>query len=263
MSVIRVQKNKNYTCMSNYHLREKGLSLKAKGLMSVMLSLPDDWDYSIAGLVAISKENETAIKSALKELKVFGYVRVTKLPPSKTKSGRIEYIYDILEEPEKQEQDVEKQGIENLPLENLHVENQVQLNTKKQNTKKTNTKDKEKIYKKETKIIIDTCLKNDIEDEKSIDLIEDFLVTMKIKTKKSIEANIAKIAGKDFSIIQKCINLAYERNYKYIPDPEWLKPKYSNNRLPQELRLHGTTTKEGRERFKKMVENNDDRLKKF
>lgn len=69
--------------MSNTHLRDKNLSLKAKGLLSVMLSLPDNWDYSIAGLVTISKENETAVKSALNELKDSNYVVVTKENPTK------------------------------------------------------------------------------------------------------------------------------------------------------------------------------------
>lgn len=71
MSVIRVEKTKNYTVMSNYHFKEKEMSLKAKGLLSLMLSLPDNWDYTIAGLVTICKENESAIKSALDELKIF------------------------------------------------------------------------------------------------------------------------------------------------------------------------------------------------
>ena len=61
MSVIRINKNKDYVTMSNYHFKEKEMSLKAKGLLSEMLSLPDDWDYSIEGLVSINKENETAI----------------------------------------------------------------------------------------------------------------------------------------------------------------------------------------------------------
>ncbi len=56
MAKFKIEKNKNYTIMSNYHLRDKNLSYKAKGLLSFMLSLPDDWDYSINGLVAISKE---------------------------------------------------------------------------------------------------------------------------------------------------------------------------------------------------------------
>ena len=72
--VFKIEKNKNYTVMSNYHLRDKNLSLKAKGLLSFMLSLPEDWDYSINGLVSICKEEETAIKSALKELKINKYL---------------------------------------------------------------------------------------------------------------------------------------------------------------------------------------------
>ena len=66
MAIFRTHKNQNYTVMSNYHLKEKNMRLKAKGLLSVMLSLPDDWDYSLEGLVAICKENETSVKSAIK-----------------------------------------------------------------------------------------------------------------------------------------------------------------------------------------------------
>ncbi len=119
---LNVHKNRNYTIMSNYHLRETEMTLKAKGLLSVILSLPPEWDYSIAGLVAISKENETAIKSALRELKKFGYLKITKMMPNETDSGRIEYSYDIYEEPSEalkaEFQSLEKQGAENQPLEN-------------------------------------------------------------------------------------------------------------------------------------------------
>lgn len=128
MSKIRVNKDKNYVTMSNFHLKEKEMSLKAKGLLSVMLSLPDNWNYSIQGLVTICKENETSIKSTLEELKSFGYLIVTKLMPNETESGRIEYIYDIYEKPIEKKQTVEKQGIENLGVEFLGVENQGQLN---------------------------------------------------------------------------------------------------------------------------------------
>lgn len=110
--------------MSNYHFKEKDMSLKAKGLLSEMLSLPDNWDYSIRGLVAINKENESSIKSTLEELKKFGYLRITKLLPNQTKSGRIEYIYDIFEK----KQEGKKQEVENLGVEFLGVENQVQYN---------------------------------------------------------------------------------------------------------------------------------------
>lgn len=94
-SVCRVNKNANYTVMSNYHLRSTNLSLKAIGLLSKVLSLPENWDYSISGLTAICKEKETAIKAALDELKHWGYLNVTKLMPNETNSGRIEYYVQI------------------------------------------------------------------------------------------------------------------------------------------------------------------------
>ena len=74
--------------MSNYHFKDKDLSLKAKGLLSLMFSLPEDWDYSINGLVSICKENESAITSTLKELKEHGYLVVTKFMPNQTDTGR-------------------------------------------------------------------------------------------------------------------------------------------------------------------------------
>ena len=136
MSVIRVEKTKDYTIMGNYHLKEKYMSLKAKGLMSVILSLPNDWEYSIAGLVAICKENESAIKSTLTELKDFGYLQVIKKMPNETDTGRIEYEYIIYEN--KQKQGIKKQGVENLGVEIQQVENQGQYNINNKNTNKLN-----------------------------------------------------------------------------------------------------------------------------
>jgi len=147
MAVIRVNKTKNYTVMSNYHLRDKRLSLKAKGLLSVMLSLPETWDYSIAGLVSICKENTSAVKSALEELKENGYLCVTKEYPTEDNGGRITYIYDVFEKPndkqpeEKQEHD--GQGLENLCVETQPVENKLQYNTNQSNTDRLST-DKER-----------------------------------------------------------------------------------------------------------------------
>ena len=127
MSVVRVNHNTNYTVMSNHHLRNLNLSLKAVGLLSKILSLPPNWDYTIEGLAAICKDGVTAVKSALKELKDEGYLVITKLMPDKTKSGRIEYIYDIYEQPQ-EKQALEKQEVENLQVEIQAVENRRQLN---------------------------------------------------------------------------------------------------------------------------------------
>lgn len=129
MSVFKIEKNKNYTVMSNHHLRDRNLSYKAKGLLSFMLSLPEDWDYSLKGLCMISKENETSIKTGLKELKEYGYLVIDKLFPNQTQSGKIEYRYNIYEIPITLNQENE-----NLPLEIQSVENQRQINTNIINT---------------------------------------------------------------------------------------------------------------------------------
>lgn len=138
MSVIRVHKTKNFTVMSNTHLRDKNLSLKAKGLLSVMLSLPDDWSYSISGLCSICKESETAIKSALSELKTSGYVVVSREEPSKENGGRIRYSYDVYEEPKNEIQEGKIQGVENLGVEFQQVDSVALLNTSIINTKNKN-----------------------------------------------------------------------------------------------------------------------------
>lgn len=140
---FRVNKTKNYTVMSKTHLREKNMTLRAKGLLSVMLSLPENWDYSIAGLAAINAESENIIKQSLDELKRFGYLVVTKLTPKQTESGRYEYIYDIYEQPQKKQgiekQGIEKQGVEFQGLENWGVNKYTDIrNTKEINTKEIN-----------------------------------------------------------------------------------------------------------------------------
>lgn len=177
-SALRIHKNKGFTVMSNHHLRNSDLSLKAVGLMSKILSLPEDWNYSIAGLVKICKEGETAVRAALHELIDNKYIYVEKISPSCSRSGRFEYIYHIyeipyenipdgLEHPElftsvekknqsksslnSESQNKEKQDAENLYVETQSLENQGQLNTKESNTKELNTKEikKEKIKEKQ------------------------------------------------------------------------------------------------------------------
>ena len=72
--VFRVERNKNFTVMANYHLKDKRLSLKAKGLLSVMLSLPDDWNYNMKGLARLSRDGLDSVRSTVKELERYGYV---------------------------------------------------------------------------------------------------------------------------------------------------------------------------------------------
>ena len=95
MAVFRVEKNRGYTVMSNHHLRNKDLSLKAKGLLSQMLSLPEDWNYTTRGLAKICKEGTDSIDSALKKLEWAGYIVRNRLRDRKGKIVDVEYaIYE-------------------------------------------------------------------------------------------------------------------------------------------------------------------------
>lgn len=97
MAIIKILKNKNYSVMSNYHLKDKKLSFKAKGLLSFMLSLPEDWDYSINGLSSLSKESYKTIRTILKELESQKYLIIEKKQNDK---GRFFYEYIIYEKPD-------------------------------------------------------------------------------------------------------------------------------------------------------------------
>ena len=92
MAVFRVERTQNYTVMSNYHLRDKTISFKAKGLLSLMLSLPEDWDYTLAGLTRISLEGKDAIRAAVVELEKAGYVQRRQTTDKAGKFGSNEYI---------------------------------------------------------------------------------------------------------------------------------------------------------------------------
>lgn len=128
--VFRTNKTNDFSIISNAPLRERKMSLQAKGLLMLMLSNNDGWNYSMNGLKSICIEKDTAINSALKELKKFGYLKVTKLMPNQTESKRIEYVYDIFEMPQGrnvndpvlQDQPTENQGVGNQPLENQPLE---------------------------------------------------------------------------------------------------------------------------------------------
>ena len=114
MAVFRVERNKGYTVMSNHHLRNKELTLKAKGLLSQMLSLPEDWDYTLAGLSQINRESIDAIRTAIWELEKAGYIRRQQGRDAKGKMTAIEYT--IYEQP--QPPDDTPPGLDNPTLEN-------------------------------------------------------------------------------------------------------------------------------------------------
>ena len=144
MAVIRVNKSRDYTVMSNAHFKEKEMTLKAKGLLSLMLSLPDEWDYSIAGLAALSKDGKDSVMNALTELESFGYLERVKLTNEKGQFAG--YEYNVFESPRTENPNEEKPYPENPNTDKPNSENPPQLNTNTLNTKKSNTKKSNNIF---------------------------------------------------------------------------------------------------------------------
>lgn len=138
MAVFRVQKTQNYTIMSNHHLRNRALSLKAKGLLSLMLSLPEDWDYTTRGLASICKEGVDSVCATVRELEAAGYIIRRRI---RDKNGQMRGMeYTVLEQPQPPEQGPEEaapkcaQPKQAEPKREKPVqENPAQLNTKEIN----------------------------------------------------------------------------------------------------------------------------------
>ena len=112
MAVFRIEKTRDYTVMSNYHLRDRSLSLKAKGLLSLMLSLPEDWDYTMKGLARICKDGIDSISGGIRELESRGYLIRERVRGANGQLGSIEYT--ILEQPKEPAPVQEKPIRENL-----------------------------------------------------------------------------------------------------------------------------------------------------
>ena len=134
MAVFRVEKNKGYTVMSNHHLRNRDLTLKAKGLLSQMLSLPEDWDYTLAGLSLINREKIDAIREAVRELERAGYIVRSRERDEKGRLRGAEYvIYELpqpptLDLPTLENPTLDNPTLENPTLEKPTLENPMQLN---------------------------------------------------------------------------------------------------------------------------------------
>ena len=207
MAIIKVNKTKNYTTISNFHLREKDMSLKAKGLLSLMLSLPEDWDYSVVGLAKLSKDGKDSVANTLIELERFGYVKRTQCLNDKNQFDG--YDYDIYEEPQFEEE---------TPLTgNPLTGNPPQLNTNILNTNLI----KEEKYKKEEKCEIPY-----------VEIID----YLNLKTKSHYKYN----TNKTISCIKARWNEGFRlEDFKKVIDnksKEWLgDPKYENYLRPETL----------------------------
>lgn len=237
--ICRIEKSSNYTTMGNFHLRDKKLSLKAKGLLSVVLSLPPDWDYSVAGLVAIVMEKETVVRSCLKELKEAGYLVVKKERPTKENGGHFNYVYIFYEKSQLLDHeignsicenlDVENLDIESLDVEVLDVENQGQINTNiiskdklsKEELKTDKLNKKKKINKKEQLEKSYEIVCSEFEDEELRQSWWDFLEMRleqhnKTYTEKGIKLKIKEFKnsiGEDIELGKAALDQAVAENW--------------------------------------------------
>lgn len=186
MAVIRVNKTADYTVMSNTHFKDNEISLKAKGLLSLMLSLPDNWDYSINGLVTLSKDGRDSVMNTLTELEDFGYLSRTQITNEKGQFAG--YQYDIFENPQQGNSNSEEPNAEKP-----NAENPEQLNTNKSSTNKSSIKEK----KERKKTSFDDILAAYTTDEKTLELLGEWLKVRKAKraamTDRAIQLNIDKL----------------------------------------------------------------------
>ena len=141
MAVFRIDETRDYTVMSNHHLRNTELSLKAKGLLSLMLSLPENWDYTTKGLAAICKDGIDSISSCIRELEKHGYIIRERMRNEKGQLTTIEYT--ILEQPKntppEREKPIRENPVLDIPAQVEPIqENTAQLNTNKSNKKELN-----------------------------------------------------------------------------------------------------------------------------
>lgn len=191
MGVLRVEKNTNYSTMCNEHLKDMNLSLKAKGLLSIMLSLPDEWHYSVKGLKSICRESINTINGILQELEENGYLLRNRIYCN----GKIsEWEYVIFESKENKKLYLENLDIKNEDIENEDIENEdVYKYTKQSNTKELSTKQSSTKKYKETYVsILDSYTTNE-ELKESLQSFIEMRKKMKGFTVNAFKLNLKKL----------------------------------------------------------------------
>ena len=223
MSVIRIHKTNNFTVMSNYHFKEKKMSLKAKGLLSLMLSLPDDWNYSVSGLVKLSKDGKDSVMTALAELEKFGYLTRTQTINAKGQFSGIEY--NIFEQPQAENSITGKQHAETQISEKSNAENPAQLNTNSINN--LENKDIKGLSTKEMVDfeIDDAELRNLYNDY--IDMREEMGSPLTIKGMRMLFDRCERLSEYNVDVQKALLETALINNWRnvYAPKDEELKGK--------------------------------------
>lgn len=211
MAVFRIDKTRDYTVMSNHHLRNTELSLKAKGLLSLMLSLPENWDYTTKGLAAICKDGIDSISSCIRELEKHGYIIRERMRNEKGQLTTIEYT--ILEQPKsappEREKPIRENPVLDIPAQGEPIqENTAQLNTNKSNIKELNTDISNtypiKSYQKESKPTQPT-------KEKSDRIGYDEVETYRQIIKENIDYDVLSVnLNRDASMLDEIVDLMTE-----------------------------------------------------
>ena len=227
MSIIRVEKNRNYTVINNEFLRNKELSLKAKGLLAVCLSLPDDWNWSIAGLVAICKESITSVRSSLKELEEYGYVTILK---TKDDKGRFIYEYTIYETPVSVSPDIQNLHLDNLTLEKSDIENVRQLNTNQLSTKELSTNELNLYIDEHANASLNRLLKEYLEVRKEIG------APLTMRGLKMLLTRIEKLSDKNINVQQLMLENAIQNQWKNVYRPKDQEIEAAGKALKNELK---------------------------
>jgi hypothetical protein len=216
--------------MSNYHFKEKKMTLKAKGLLSLMLSLPDDWNYSISGLVTLSKDGKDSVMSALAELEKFGYLERNQLYNEKGQFSGVEY--HIYEQPNAENPVTDNPNAGKENAEKRNAENPTQLNTNQLNTNKNK-------YIKESNTNSESISENDLYEIlltiKDVDLAESYREYTEWRaetdaplTKRGLKMLInrcERLSNYDVSVQKAMVETALIQGWKnvFLPKPEELK----------------------------------------
>lgn len=222
--------------MSNYHFKEKRMSLKAKGLLSLMLSLPDDWNYSISGLVKLSKDGKDSVMSALAELEKFGYLSRSKVINEKGQFSGMEY--NIFEEPQWEDPISENQNAENPNSEKSNSGKPPQLNTNIKLSTNIIKNNNNKVHKGEEDLSNFQDILQHINDIELRNLFVDYVEMRRITgspvTRRGLSMIInrcARLANFDRHLQKEMLEAAIINNWKSVYLPKEIKEQGQLDKL--------------------------------
>ena len=241
MAIIRVDKRSNYTVVDNTFIRDMNLSMKAKGLMLLMLSLPPEWDYSVAGLAAICKEGMTAIRGALKELEECGYLRRERRNSEK---GYFVYEYILSEIPQPYNGNLhaDKEQAADVHAEEAHTVKRAQLSKDKLNKDELNKDnlEREKSAEEEIYDILES-----IKDKELRELYTDYVIQRRESgsplTPKGLHMLIARgyrLSDSDMTIHRAIVETAIINNWMNLYEPRAEEKLGRNGYLEERKRFY-------------------------